>query len=72
MNNYCLAKLNFITAIHSGEGSLADSNHVFYADTLFSALCHEAILTGGQDRLNRFINMVQNNDMKFSDKFIYA
>lgn len=49
---YKIIKLYFHTGMHIGNGMLTDGNPVFYADTLFSALCHEALyMPGGVERL---------------------
>ena len=39
---YMIYKLHFTTAVHFGQGTLADTGHRLMADTIFSALCHEA------------------------------
>ena len=36
-------KLVFSTSVHFGNGSLENSDNRIYADTIFSALCHEAV-----------------------------
>ncbi|NWO23580.1 type III-A CRISPR-associated RAMP protein Csm4 [Mogibacterium timidum] len=59
-------KLVFSTAVHFGEGNLEDSGNKLYADTIFSALCHEAVSLGCIDKL---ISCVQNSNVKLSDAF---
>lgn len=40
---YKAYKLKFLTGVHFGKGSLDDTSYAFCADTLFSALCIEAL-----------------------------
>lgn len=53
--NYCLFKLNFLTPVHFGASdsarSLESAGMTLCADTIFSALCHEAQRAGGLDEL---------------------
>lgn len=39
---YKIFKLNFISAVHFGEGGLTTSADTLMADTIFAALCSEA------------------------------
>ena len=67
--NYCLAKLKFTTPIHSGFGDLVDTQNIFLADTIFSALCIEALNYGGEDKINELVHLAEKNDIKISDAF---
>jgi CRISPR-associated protein Csm4 len=71
--NYCLYKLRFKTALHIGEDSggshLASSEITIHADTLYSALCIEALKTGGQTQLKALYNIAKNDDLRLSDLF---
>lgn len=40
---YIAYKLKFSTGVHFGNGSLDNTEYTFCADTLFSALCIEAV-----------------------------
>jgi CRISPR-associated protein Csm4 len=72
---YYLYKLKFKTGLHigddSGRMSLASSEMTIHADTLFSALCHEALQIGGQDLLAKLIAIVSKGELLFSDAFPY-
>ena len=47
---YKIIKLKFLTEVHFGEKSLDKGNKTIYADSIFSALCHEAV---GERQLER-------------------
>ncbi len=64
-------KLKFKTGVHFGNGSLSESNNNFQADTLFSALCIEALNIGGEEKLNKFIEYAKKGKFKISDSFPY-
>lgn len=70
---HCLIKLNFSTPVHFGSGDCAHSvescRMTFAADTLFSALCHTAAMTGEIDRL---AGLVKNGKLRFTDAFPYS
>lgn len=66
---YCIYKLNFTTPVHIGNGKLSDGEMVLHADTLFSALCHEALLLGGQELLDELVSYVDNGQLRISDCF---
>ena len=63
---YKAYKLRFLTGVHFGKGSLDDTSYAFCADTLFSALCIEA-LKDSEQRLNNFVNTVKSGKLIFSD-----
>jgi len=44
----------------------------FAADTLFSALCHEAITLGGQDLLEKLYRLAKEDELLFSDSMPYC
>lgn len=67
--NYILYKLYFTTGVHFGNGSLEDSNDTFEADTLFSALCQEAIKDNALDKL---LSLVNDEKIVFSDAFPFV
>lgn len=68
--NYQAYKLKFQGAVHLGKNRLENGEFVFCADTLFSALCHEA-LKRGQDVLSRFYQLAKNGEVLLSDAFPY-
>ena len=41
--NYTIFKMRFKAAVHICDKSLTDSEMTIHADTVFSALCHEAL-----------------------------
>jgi CRISPR-associated protein Csm4 len=71
--NYCLFKFNFTTALHIGNArgvaTLSSSEKTIKGDTVFSALCHEALQAGGEKLLNEFYEMTVNENIVFSDAF---
>lgn len=64
-------KLKFETGVHFGNGFLADSESTFQADTLFSALCIEAVKIGGEEKINKFVKAANEGKIKISDSFPY-
>ncbi len=68
--NYKVYKLSFLGAVHFGGRSLEDGEYTFCADTLFSALCQEA-LKQGEDVLQRFYQDALNGSLLLSDAFPY-
>lgn len=67
---YKAYKLRFLTGVHFGKGSLDDTSYAFCADTLFSALCIEA-LKDSEQWLNNFVNTVKSGKLIFSDAMPY-
>ena len=53
---YKMYKMKFQSPIHLGKQSLEDGEYAFCADTLFSALCQEAVCMG-ESALQEFISM---------------
>lgn len=66
---YAVIKWHFQTAVRfgTGKGQLADSSYRMHSDTLFSALCQEALLLGGQEALQRLCTMCRNGQLLLSD-----
>lgn len=62
---YKVLKLQFKTGLHIGNGLLSGSESVIYTDTLFSALCHEAL--NFPDGIRRLYEKCKTNRLKFSD-----
>lgn len=67
---YRLYKLCFSTGVHFGKNSLEHTQPTFAADTLFSALCQEA-LHWNPDKLAAFLTCVKQNELLFSDALPY-
>ena len=59
-------KLVFSTSVHFGNGSLENSDNKLYADTIFSALCHEAVKLECSEEL---VYYVENEKIKLPDAF---
>lgn len=68
--DYYLYKYDFLTDVHFGSGSLDDSKINFCADTLFSALCIEAVRRGTKE-LEQLVNSVKTGELLLSDSFPY-
>ncbi len=59
-------KLNFKTGIHIGEGALDTCASTIMSDTLFSALCIEALKLG---KFDCFVNYVKSDKLVISNAF---
>lgn len=68
MKKYTAYKLSFKTGVHFGNGILNDTKSTFCADTLFSALCIEA-LKDGLESLERLYKITKEGRLLFSDGF---
>lgn len=66
--NYKIYKMIFIQGVHFGDHSLEKSEITFQADTLFSALCIEALKI---DKLDELLESVKEDHLVFSDAFPY-
>ncbi|NDO45313.1 type III-A CRISPR-associated RAMP protein Csm4 [Clostridium sp. MD294] len=62
--DYFVYKMYFKTPIHVGNGTLANSENIIMADTIFSALCCEA---GNQKNINSIVDMAKNRKFIISD-----
>ena len=71
MKYKCL-KLKFSTAVHFGNGSLSDSEYTVFADTLFSALCTEAVKCEGQEFVSQLYKYVKSGKLLISDCLPYS
>lgn len=67
---YIAYKLKFSTGVHFGNGSLDNTEYTFCADTLFSALCIEAV-KHSEDKLSRLVSYVKAGKIVFSDAMPY-
>lgn len=68
---YNIFKLSFPFGVHFGEGRLESSSMNICADTLFSALCIEA-LKCGDGTFDKLKNLVLEDKLKFSDALPYC
>lgn len=68
--DYKSYRLKFEGAVHFGNKSLESGGYTFCADTLFSALCQEA-LKMGEDTLQEFYSYAKSGMLLFSDAFPY-
>lgn len=67
---YKIVKLSFLSNLHIGKSNIWEAESFIKADTIFSALCHEAKKIGNKD-LSRLIEITKNNTFKISDAFIF-
>lgn len=67
---YKAYKLAFTSGIHIGKTMLVDSNPGIHADTLFSALCQEALKIG-EDTLAELYGYACDGKLQISDAFPY-
>lgn len=67
---YQIFKLHFTTSVHFGEGGLMQAGSTLHADTLFSALCVEAVKMG-DDILQQLVQAVYDDKLRFSDGLPY-
>lgn len=68
--NYVAYKLDFMSSIHFGNGTLESCNIYIGADTLFSALYIEAMKYENEYE-DRLLKLVKSNKLKISDAFPY-
>ncbi|MDR3259704.1 MAG: type III-A CRISPR-associated RAMP protein Csm4 [Fusobacteriaceae bacterium] len=66
---YKTYRFEFDQGVHIGKDSLEDGAYSLCSDTIFSAICIEALKNGGEDNLINFVNLCKNNDIKISDGF---
>lgn len=67
---YRLYRLEFLHGVHFGKNSLDSTTYTFLADTLFSALCQEA-LKENENMLEILLAYVNRNELRISDAFPY-
>lgn len=68
--NYAIYKLKFTAPVHFGKSMLTDSEYALCSDTIFAALCMEAVQIG-DDLLNEFVSYAKTNAVQLSDAFPY-
>lgn len=69
--NRMIYRLSFISAVHFGRKDITETENSFCADTLFSALCQEAVREDIHI-LEDFCVRVRSGDILFSDAFPYV
>ncbi len=65
---YQLYQFVFSSGVHFGNGSLDHTSYSFCADTLFSALCQEALKLG-EEILETIVRYVEEGSLLLSDAF---
>lgn len=68
---YNIFKLHFNAPVHFGKGRLSGTNNTIYADTLFSAMCSEAIRIYGKDGADLMYSVVKEKGLRISDTMPY-
>lgn len=64
-----IVKMHFSGSVHFGEGLLESSGESICADTLFSAICHEVLLSGDENSFHDFITETRKGSFRISDAF---
>lgn len=65
---YQIYRMDFQTPVHFGDGGLVKSSKVLCADTVFSALCIEALHAGCLDSL---VQAAEDDQLRISDALPY-
>ncbi len=65
--NYEIFKLRFDTGVHLGRGKLSDADATIMADTLFSALCQEALMLCGEDGIKKLVELTRQGELLLTD-----
>lgn len=68
---YKALKFEFKTPVHFGNGSLTDGDFTLHADTIFSALCIEAV-KNSVEALDELVELFSSERLKISDAFPYV
>ena len=67
---YHVWQFHFTEEVHFGNGGLNTCDSILHADTIFSALCIEAI-RAGKDTFNRLVDAAKGDRIRFSDALPY-
>ena len=67
--NYQIYQLEFHNAAHFGTGALDTTGFSICADTLFSALCLEALKANQEEGIEQLVSMAKAGEIVFSDLF---
>jgi CRISPR-associated protein Csm4 len=65
--DYAFYKMRFRAATHFGDKRLTDSEISAPADTVFSALCHEALKNYGADGIEKLVRLANEGRLLLSD-----
>ena len=68
--DYKIYKLHFSTPVHFGKKALSDAEYSICSDTLFSALCSEAVCAG-KSAITDLVNKTTLGNIQFSDALPY-
>lgn len=70
---YAIIKWHFTTIVRFGnsKGHLAESDYIMHSDTLFSALCQEALAMEGEGGIQKLYDLFKNNRLIISDTMPY-
>lgn len=68
--NFTAYKLKFKLSVHFGSSTLDSCEYVFHSDSMFSALCIEA-LNYSKDSLNKLVQLFSENRLCISDCMPY-
>lgn len=69
---YTIYRFKFPVGVHFGDGALWDSANTLHADTLFSALCIEALHLGGETQIDNLVTSAKSGALLLSDMFPFA
>ncbi len=69
---YQLYQLHFTAPVHIGRGLLSGSATTFCADTLFSALCIQALKSGGETALQQLVTWAKQGKCQLTDTFPFT
>lgn len=69
---YTIYKMQFRTGVHFGQGRLDNGGIECYADTIFSAICIEALKIGGKEYLEKVVDTFKTQKALLSDAFPYS
>ena len=69
---YKVYKLTFPNGLHVGRGGLSTSDMIVHSDTLFSALCIEALAIGGREKLDKLVGYARSGQLIISDAMPYV
>lgn len=67
---FAVYKLSFAAGVHFGTGTLVSGTNTLPADTLFSALCIEAVQQN-ETEIPALVELVKQGRLRFSDLFPY-
>ncbi|GHV53338.1 CRISPR type III-associated RAMP protein Csm4 [Synergistales bacterium] len=64
--DYAVYKLRFSEPLHAGIKELSDCSSSLSSDTVFSAMCHEALKIGGSEHIERLVGLVRSGKLVIS------